>query len=152
MTRVAGRSATGRGRGVDLGEHPLRDLECLVGDRHPGVDADLQEDLLDLVARVRPLPSAALTCIANSCSWRMTASIASVMQLRVLRSSPGRAQISPHAYRVMKSWKSAVKASVAAWARSTWSSPRTSRRVRAPAAATSASRLVGRSVIAGAPS
>ena len=30
------------------------------------------------------------------------------MQLRVRRSSPGRDQISPHAYRVMRSWKSSV--------------------------------------------
>ena len=38
------------------------------------------------------------------------ASIATVMQLRVRRSSPGRDQTAPHAYRVRCSWKSLVNA------------------------------------------
>src|SRR5215218_11133327 len=58
---------------------------------------------------VKPMRSAARTCISSSPSRPSAASRASVRQLRVRRSRPSRAQTLPHAKRVMKSWKSAVK-------------------------------------------
>src|ERR1035438_3524851 len=79
-----------------------------------------------------PLRRAARRCSASSSSMPCAASMATVMQLRVRRSSPGRDQTEPHAERVMYSWKSAVNASAPATARSTCSSPRTSRRVVIP--------------------
>ncbi len=54
-------------------------------------------------------------------------------QLRVRRSSPGRSQTSPQAYRVTSSWKSSEKASVCSRIRSTCASPSTSRRTLIPA-------------------
>src|SRR6478736_10226057 len=48
------------------------------------------------------------------------------------RSRPGLDQTSPHATRVMKSWKSAVSSVVFAIARSTWASDRTVRRTAMP--------------------
>src|SRR5206468_8486764 len=49
---------------------------------------------------------------------------------------------SPHAYRVMKSWKSPVNTVVPATARSTWASPSTSRRTVIPRAARVASSML----------
>src|SRR5436190_10723682 len=60
------------------------------------------------------------------------------MQLRVLRSRPGRVQISPHAYRVISSWKSRVKSVDRSIDRSTCSSPSTSRRTFIPSSSLSA--------------
>src|SRR5215471_11925398 len=62
--------------------------------------------------------------------------------LRSARDRPGLDQVSPHAYRVMKSWKSLVNAVVPATARSTWASPSTSRRTVIPCAARSASSML----------
>src|SRR3954452_5280691 len=70
--------------------------------------------------------------MAISSSARSVMSTASVTALRMRRSSPGRVHTSPHAQRVMKSWKSAVKSVVRACARSTCSSPRTARRTSMP--------------------
>src|SRR5947208_9529542 len=55
-----------------------------------------------------------------------------VMQLRVRRSRPGRAQISPQAYFVISSWNSRVCSPARCSDRSTCSSPSTSRRIFRP--------------------
>src|SRR5262249_51310524 len=67
-----------------------------------------------------------------SFSARSAVSTASVMADRVRRSRPGRLHTDPHADCTMNSWKASVNGVVAAVARSTWSSPRTSRRTRMP--------------------
>src|SRR3954452_15506076 len=92
-------------------------------------------------ASVRPLFTAARTCRANSSQCRKATVIASVSRLRSRLARPGRCQRSPQAVRVMKSWKAAVNGVVAATARSTCAFPRTSRRVRIPAARRSSSVL-----------
>ena len=110
----------------DLVEHLLGNRERAVRRRDAAVDRAVKQYLL-ISSGVRPIRRAARTCIASSSSRPRATSAASVMQLLVLRSSPGRAQISPHAYRVMRSWKSSVKLVVRSTARSTCSSPSTSR-------------------------
>ena len=55
------------------------------------------------------------------------------MHERVLRSRPGRVHASPHAERVMYSWNGRVKSVALSVARSTCSSPSTSRRTFMPA-------------------
>ena len=58
---------------------------------------------------------------------------------RLRRSRPGRVQMLPHAYSVISSWKSRVRSVVPAIARSTCSSPSTSRRTFIPSDISSAS-------------
>ena len=55
------------------------------------------------------------------------------MQERVLRSRPSRVHASPQAARVMNSWNGRLKSVALAVARSTCSSPSTSRRTFMPA-------------------
>ena len=96
---------------------------------------------------VSPLVRAARRCIASSSWWPRATSAVSVISERLRRSRPGRVQISPQAYRVIRSWKSAVNAVVPAAARSTCASPSTSRRTAMPAATWS-----GRTMLAGSAS
>ena len=73
---------------------------------------------------------AARRCIASSSWWPCAMSDVSTATDRDRRSRPGRDHTSPHATRVMKSWKSAVSSVVFAIARSTCASESTSRRTR----------------------
>src|SRR5215471_12582353 len=59
--------------------------------------------------------------------------MASANRLRVFRDKPGRAQVSPQAYRVIRSWKSWLKGFRLARLASTWADPSTSRRIFRPA-------------------
>src|SRR5262252_3763832 len=76
-------------------------------------------------------------------SERLSATImAIVSRLRVWRGKPGRVQISPQAFRVMKSWNSRLNSVVEATARSTYSSPRTARRTFIPCSRRFASSMI----------
>ena len=85
-----------------------------VGCGRPAVDGALEEDLSYLLFR-QAVRTAARTCSSSSSRRPSATSAVRVMQLRVLRSRPGRDQISPQAYLVMKSWKSAVNSVVPRW-------------------------------------
>ncbi len=129
--RGAGRSA--RGRAVQLVEDALRDREGAVGGRHAGVDAGLQEDLADLLARQ----------VVGERRADVHLQLVLLAERRERAEheqgggSGGRAPAGsrrcPHAARVMYSWKGCVNGVVAAIARSTWASPSTSRRTFMPA-------------------
>src|SRR4051794_445595 len=69
---------------------------------------------------------------ASSSRWPPAVSSAMVSALRVRRSRPGRDHTSPHAARVMYAWKGFAKSLADSVARSTYSSPSTSRRVAMP--------------------
>src|SRR5262249_38504305 len=81
---------------------------------------------------VSPLRRAARTCMPISFSARIEISAARVIALRIRRSIPGRDQAPPQAYRVMNSCQGWPKLPAFAAARSTCSSPSTSRRVFIP--------------------
>ena len=75
---------------------------------------------------------AARICMASSsqCPWATMA--VRVTAERIWRLRPGLVQMPPQAIRVIMSWKSSVKESLAALARSTCSAPSTSRRTTIP--------------------
>src|ERR1035437_3698034 len=58
--------------------------------------------------------------------------MAMVIRLRVCLGRPGRVQISPHAYRVIRSWNSSLNEFLFSSARFTCLSPRTARRTSTP--------------------
>ena len=76
--------------------------------------------------------SPARTCSRNS-SQRPSAAVMAMTSIRRVRwSRPGRAQIVPHANRVISSWNSRVKSVADAMLRSTCASPSAARRIGIP--------------------
>src|SRR5580658_10590634 len=81
---------------------------------------------------VSPLLMAPLTCALSSCGRFSALIIARFSMLRVLRSRPGRPQISPQQYSVTNSCSGRLKSSAVEIALSTYSAPSTSRRIFRP--------------------
>src|ERR1700721_1032164 len=81
---------------------------------------------------VSPLLMAPLTCAFTSCGRFKAEIIARFSMLRVLRSSPGGPQHSPQQYVVTNSRSGRLKTSAVLIALSTYSAPRTSRRIFRP--------------------